>query len=161
MSTLLLALAFLAAEPTPELPELKALAGYVGRWDCRFEDNLHGASLKGTAEGEWILGGRFLHQTWTIDEPVLSGSSIMTYDPGKKSYRSWHFVSNGSTSEGAGKYDEKTKIMTWTVRDANGLRTTTHSSFDKDGNESWTITVADGDGKVVSDMKGRNTKRRK
>jgi len=155
--------------PSPEVPELAGLSGLIGKWDSRFEVKplegvTEGGARKGTAEGEWIHGGRFLRQTWTIgatgSEPGMSGSAIMTYDPGKKAYRSWHFVSNGSTSEGEGTYDEKTRTMTWTARDVNGFRTVTKSSFPGDGVENWAITVTAADGKVVADLKGTNTRKK-
>jgi hypothetical protein len=159
-----------ASGPSPDVPELVALSGLIGKWDSRSETKRiegvnDGGVLKGTAEGEWIHGGRFLRQTWTIEAagtvPWMSGSAVMTYDPAKKAYRSWHFVSNGSTSEGVGTYDKATKTMTWTARHANGFRTVTKSSFADDGAENWTIIVTDADGKVVEDMKGKNTRRKK
>jgi hypothetical protein len=163
-----------AQEPTTgpcrEVPELAALSGFVGKWDCRsqlkpLEGVTEGGTRTGTAEAEWIHGGRFLRQTWTIEpagtEPGLSGSAIMTYDPAKKAYRSWHFISNGGTRESPGTYDEKTKTMTWTARDANGIHIVTKSTFAEDGSENWTITVTDAKGKVVEDMKGKNTRRKK
>ena len=93
----------------------------------------------------------------------MSGSSIMTYDFVKRTYRSWYFASNGLTNEGTGTYDEKTKTMTWTARDtSNGLVTTTRASFDKaDGSENWAISIVLTDGKVIADLKGKNTRRKK
>ena len=163
-----------AQEPGPsaEVPELAVLSGYAGRWESRYEAKRiegvnEGGDRKGTAEAQWILDGRFLRQNWTSaptgSDPGMSGYSIMTYDPAKRAYRSWHFVSNGSTSEGTGTYDEKTKTLTWVARDtANGLVTTTKTSFDKgEGSENWVIIVALTDGKVVADLKGKNTRRKK
>jgi hypothetical protein len=159
-----------ATGPSPEVPELVALSGLVGKWDCRsqvkpLESVTEGSTRTGTAEAEWIHGGRFLRQTWIIEpagtQPGLSGSAILTYDPEKKSYRSWHFLSNGGTRESPGTYDEKTKTMTWTARDANGIHIVTKSTFAEDGSENWTITVTDAKGKVVEDMKGKNTRRKK
>lgn len=161
----------LAREPGPaeDVPELKALAGFVGKFDTMFKVKpLEGASegidRKGTAEGEWILGGRFLRQTWSVEAadsaPAVSGWTIMTYDVEKKTYRSWHFVSEGGASEGEGAYDAGTKTLTWTARDARGLKTVTRSSMVEDG-ESWAITVSDPEGKVLVDLKGKNTRRTK
>ncbi|MDB5350332.1 MAG: Planctomycetes uncharacterized domain protein [Planctomycetota bacterium] len=158
-----------AATPSADVPELAALSRLIGKWDSQFEAKriegvTEGETRKGTAEAGWILGGRFLRQTWAVEgagaEPGMSGSSIMTYDPAKKAYRSWHFVSTGSTSEGEGTYDKATRTITWTARDANGFRTRTRSSFAEDGSENWTITVTDTEGRIVTDMKGKNTRRK-
>jgi hypothetical protein len=155
--------------PSPEVPELAALSGLIGQWDCKLEVKpLEGATKggvrEGNAKGEWIHNGRFLRQTWNMEAagavPSMSGSAIMTYEPVKKTYRSWHFVSDGSTREGTGTFDEKTKTMTWTERDSNGFRLVTKSSFPEPGIENWSITVTDVDGKVVDDLKGKNTRRK-
>ena len=159
-----------ATGPSPDVPELAPLSGFVGKWESRLEEKPiagvnEGGSRKGTVSAEWIHGGRFLRQTWAVEtegaQPAMSGSAIMTYDPEKKAYRSWTFVSTGMTSESEGTYDAKSKTLTWTARGANGVRTVTKSSFPEDGAETWSITVKDGDGRVVVDITGKNTRLKK
>jgi Protein of unknown function (DUF1579) len=156
--------------PSREIPELAVLSAYVGKWDdrCeikRIEGVSEGGTRKGAASAEWVLGGRFVRQTWMLEaagrDPQLSGSWMMTYDPAKRTYRSWLFVSNGSTSESEGSYDAKTKTFTWKARDADGVRTVTKSSFAEDGAENWAITVTEANVRVLADMKGKNIRRKK
>jgi hypothetical protein len=158
-----------ASGPSAEVPELAALSGFVGEWDSRSEAKgiegvTEGGSFKGTAEARWIHGGRFVRQTWVIteggQEAGLNGSAILTYEPEKRAYRIWSFMSTGATGEGEGSYDPKTKTFTWKVRDSNGLQTVTKSSFATEGEENWSIVISAGDGRVVTDMKGKNTRRK-
>lgn len=160
-----------AGGPSPEVPELANFSAFVGQWDCQYELKpvpgiSEGGVRKGTASGEWILEGRFLRQEWTVEakgaEPSMSGSTLMTYDPMKQSYRIWGFnsTSAGSTT-GEGTFDVTTKTLNWTSRDENGVTTTTKSSFDQDGAENWSIVVKGGDGQVYADLTGKNTRRAK
>jgi hypothetical protein len=155
--------------PSAEVPELAALSGFVGRWDTRSEARriegvAEAGSFRGTAEASWIHGGRFVRQTWAITEggaaAGFNGSSIMTYDPARKAYRVWSFMSNGTVGEGEGTYDAKAKAFRWKTRDSAGMQTTTQTSFATDGEENWSIVITDGDGRVVADMKGTNTRRK-
>lgn len=164
-----LLLAGLAAEgPSPEVPELRPLAHYAGNWTA--ESTVKpgpglpdGAKRIGTAQGEWVLGGRFLRQTWKIDpaagQPELSGMTLMTYDPQLRRYRSWGFVSTGSAQEAEGKWDADARTFTWTARAGDGGPTTvTKAAFGADGEESWSIVTKDPDGRTLMEMSGRNRK---
>jgi len=156
--------------PSPDVPELAALSGYVGSWDSQSEIQpiagiTEGGTLKGSAQAEWIHGGRFVRQTWTIEadgtRPAMSGSAIMTYDPAKKRYRAWSFVSNGTTSVGEGQYDEASRTFTWQSRDENDYRTVTRASFAEAGVENWSIDVTDPNGRLVSGLRGKNVLRKR
>ena len=103
-------LPLLAAEPpggpAPDVPELKALANYAGKWATEATYKAAGQPLftvKGQTVGEWIHDGNFLRQTWNVaggkDQPGLNGSTIATYDSRKKTYRSWLFTSTGAFTE--------------------------------------------------------------
>jgi hypothetical protein len=106
-----LAFAVVAQAETPP-PELDALKLYAGKWDVAVTDN---ASVKGEANGQWILEGRFLQQSWSLDTgtpdaPKLSGTTLMTYDSTKRIYRAWHYFSNGSFAEADGTWDEASRL---------------------------------------------------
>ena len=166
----LLARAALAADPAPDVPELKVLNHYVGRWTGELTTKpvgtVPGGTSKGSSQSEWVHDGRFVRQTWTLDGgptfPKMSGSTMMTYDPGRKTYRGWTFFSNGHTSESTGTWDARTRTMTWSARDAHtGLTTTTTATFTADGTtEQWTIVEKDRAGKVVGDTSGTNTRKK-
>jgi hypothetical protein len=121
--------------------------------------------VTGTATGEWIHGGRFLRQTWAIERgtglPPMSGSTIMTYDPRQRAYRSWSFFSTGFTIESRGTWDAKSRTMSWTGQDAeSGRSMVIRATFAPDGTETWGIVEKDKGGKVVSESSGRNTRRK-
>lgn len=155
--------------PAKEIPELQPLGRFVGTWDTRMTyksaDGPGGpAEVKGTGSAEWVHGGRFLRQTWSFGAggglPAGSGSTMMTYDPAAKVYRSWMFFSGGSVFESEGEWNPKTRTFTWTGgvgRDP--MKTTTTATFQNDGSERWSMVVKDKDGKVVNEATGTNTRR--
>jgi len=149
--------------PSANVPELKALGHYIGSWDVEITSK--GLPLnKGQASAKWILDGRFLQQTGELRSPdgstVLKGTTLMTYDPVKRVYRSWTFRSDGSAGEGEGTWDAKARVLTSVGRkDANGVFSTTTADFAEAGVERWKIVFTDGSGKVVSEITGKNTRR--
>jgi hypothetical protein len=157
--------------PSADVPELQPLNLWAGTWDSELTvkpnaDLPKGGKAKGTATAEWIHDGRFLRQTWAMDSadgiPKMNGSTLMTYDTRKKTYRSWSFFSTGVASEAEGVWDAKARKMTWTSRDAeSGQTTVTTATFGADGSETWSIVAKDRDGKVVNEVNGKNTRRAK
>jgi hypothetical protein len=158
------------AGPARDVPELQALHHWAGNWNAESTtkptaDIPKGARAKGTARGEWVLEGRYLQQTWIIEAgpgmPGMSGRTLMTYDPRKKTYRNWTFVSNGFTSEAEGVWNARTRTMTWTSRDAeSGNTTITTASIPEEGIETWSIVTRDRENKVLAETTGKNTRRK-
>jgi hypothetical protein len=157
--------------PARDVPELQVLNHWAGTWDVdvTLKPDVGfpmGRHAMGTATAHWILNGRFLQQTGTMEaglgQPATQVTTLMTYDPGKKVFRGWIFFSSGYTGESEGSWDEKSRTLTSTSRDAgSGITTTTRASFAEDGTENWTITSRDRDGKVLNEMTGKNTRRKK
>jgi hypothetical protein len=119
----------------------------------------------GSAAGEWIHDGRFLRQTWSVNAaeglPAFNGSSIRTYDPRTKTYRTWSFDSGGNTEESQGTWDPKTRTLVWKVREnLSGGITTSTSTFPEEGKETWSLLIKDGDGEVLADVNGTGTRRK-
>jgi hypothetical protein len=170
LSLLLFGFPVLAADPpgpAKEVPELKPLANYVGKWSTESTLKFEGqpeTSFKGQGAAEWIHDGRFVRQSWTIDGtkemPGLNGSVIFTYDVEKKTYRGWNFMSNGFFSQSEGTFDPKTRTFTWTAHGSAGETTITKASFAEEGKEKWTIVTTDRAGKVLMDMRGTSTRRK-
>lgn len=160
-----IALPATAADPAEKVPELKALASYVGEWDTVVTSK-DPPFVKGTSTGKWVLDGRFIQQEWAAQDKdgatVAKGTMLATYDPDMKAYRLWTFMSDGAASEGTGTWDPKAKVLTCTTaKDTNGMTTKTTADFSVDGVETWAITTTDGTGKVVFEMAGKNTRRKK
>jgi hypothetical protein len=156
-----LAVGAIARAETPP-PELDTLKLYAGKWDVAVTDN---ASVKGEASGQWVLEGRFLQQSWSLDPgapdaPKISGTTMMTYDSVKRVYRAWHYFSSGSFAEADGTWDEPSRTFTWTGRDATkGTSVVTKASFDGDI-EKWSIVTTKSSGEQVSSFGGTNTRRK-
>jgi len=156
-------------KPATDVPELQPLSQYAGNWEIELTikntEHPQGVKTTGSSVGEWIHGGRFLRQTWSVNAadgiPAFNGSSIRTYDPRKKTYRTWSFDSAGDTEESQGAWDPKARTLTWKVRENNsGGMTTITSTFPEDGKETWSILAKDGNGEVLADVSGNGTRRK-
>lgn len=154
--------------PAKDIPELTVLNQFAGEWNdevtVKSADDAEGTKTKGTATGEWILDGRFLQQTWSVEAagafPGVKGTTIRSYDPERKEYRSWTFHSSGYTQTDSGEWDEQARTFTWTARDRDrDLTTTTKSSFPEDGQEQWSVVTKDADGRIVVEVSGTSTRR--
>jgi hypothetical protein len=156
--------------PSKPIPELRVLDHWVGAWDVELTvkpnaDVPKGMHAKGTVTAEWILQGRFLQQIGDLEpgdgSPGMQVKNLMTYDPRKKVYRSWMFFSSGLVIESEGTWDERSRRLTSTSRDAErGTTTTTQATFAEDGTESWSMISKDRTGKVVEETIGKNTRRK-
>lgn len=151
--------------PADTVPELKALGSYAGSWDVEITSKGQ-PFTKGKVIATWILDGRFLQQTGDLQakdgSTVVKYSSLMTYDPAKKVYRTWIFLSDGQTGDSEGTWSAKDRVMTSIGRkDETGGFSTTTADFSETGVEKWRIVFKDGRGQVVSEMSGRNTRQQK
>lgn len=148
--------------PSPDVPELRALQHYIGTWDVATTDQLY---TKGESSAKWILGGRFVEQSGFMVSQEGSNRievlTLFTFDTGKKTYRSWTFLSDGSTSQAEMTWNAAAKTMTSRSRPgANGVRSTVTADFSEGGKERWLFVFTDRDGKAVGEMKGVNTRRK-
>ena len=144
--------------PAAGIPELAALSHYVGQWDVEMQIN--NTTVKGEASGTWILDGHYLEQTATLTAtesmPGLKMKTLMTYDPGKKSYLSWTYNSNGNHTEAVATWNASTQVMTSVTRTAEGDRITVTADFSEKNVEKWSI-VTSGDSALK--ITGKNTRR--
>jgi hypothetical protein len=148
--------------PAKDVPKLQALSNYVGTWDVAITSRDF-PFTKGEATATWILDGRFVQQTGVTTSAdgaaVLKGTTLMTYDPERKTYRMWSFFSDGSTSEATGKWDATNRTMTST-RSQGGNTTTTTAKFTGDGIEKWSFVTRNQNNHVVGEFSGTNTRRK-
>lgn len=147
--------------PAKDVPELQFLQHYHGTWDVTVVDN---NSMKGESTARWILGGRLLEQSGVMhspDAPDIWVTTLFTFDTQAQKYRSWMFVSNGSTNQAEMTWDATAKTMkSVTQPDRNGVRATVTADFSTVGKERWTFIDTDRDGQQVGEMSGENTLRK-
>lgn len=154
-----------ADDRSDKVPELKVLERYVGSWDV--EVTSPDAPLtKGHSSTTWVLGGRFLQGTGELrsqdGSTVVKVTTLMTFDTVRKVYRSWTFMSDGSSFESEGTWQEPTRELNSSSRqDSPSGGFTSKSVFAEDGVENWSMEFKDDKGKVVSQMTGKNTRRKK
>lgn len=148
--------------PAKDVPELQVLSNYLGTWDIAITSK-ESPFANGESSATWVLDGRFVQQTGEMKSAdgsnVIKVTTLMTYDPERKMYRMWTFLSNGSTSEAYGKWDEKTRTMTSTSRQ-DGTTTTTTAKFSDNGIEEWLFITTNQNNEVVGRFGGTNTRRK-
>lgn len=147
--------------PAKNIPELQVLSNYVGTWDVEITSG-NSPFKKGESATTWVLDGRFVQQTGVLlssDGSSIKVTTLMTFDTERKIYRMWSFLSNGSTSEGSGEWDEKTRTMT-TTSQKDGTTTTTTAKFSDIGIEEWLFITKNQDDEVVGRFGGTNTRRK-
>ncbi len=151
-------------QPAPEpkdIPELKVLERWVGKWDLHVTMKKSvwfpkGETIEATAITEWALGGRYLQSKNKDKTTPYQGTWLATYDLAHKAYRQWYFDSLGGAVEVSGEWDEKSKTMTWTGQDKKqGLTTKTQHKFLSADEHEWTSVVTDKDGQVMMDEHGK------
>jgi hypothetical protein len=154
--------------PNKLVPELQLLQRWAGKWDLTMTYKVGNkgeqADVTGTATGKWVLNGYFLEQKYSLGGKGaslhLTGTVTMSYDPSQNLYQRWVFVSNGHRSESLGKWDEKSRTMTWSFRQANGVTIVTRVTCTDDDTETWTEVILNPDEKIISEMSGKNTRRK-
>ena len=150
-----------APEPLPADAQ-KVLKLFVGKCDATVDGS---PDLKGTVHGIPTLGGRFVRDEFELKggdgAVVMEVSSMITYDTAKKLYRMWSFYSNGEVLETEGPWNDATRTLTTTSRDAAKQQTTTWTStFSAEGAETWKLITKDKDGNVVQEVSGKSTARK-
>lgn len=148
--------------PAKDIPELKVLSNYVGTWDVAITSR-DSPFTKGESSTTWVLDGRFVQQTGVLRSAdgfnAIRVTTLMTYDSERKMYRMWSFLSNGSTSEATGTWDEATRTMT-SISRQDGSTTTTTAKFSDNGIEEWLFTTTNQSNEVVGRFGGTNTRRK-
>jgi hypothetical protein len=108
------------AQPSPELQKLAPLVGkwtYTGKFFL--DPTKSPMESSGTIERKWILGNRFLHESYegtNFDgKPGFEGRGVMGYDKGLNAFTSaWICTSCTSISNSKGTSDATGKVLTFT-----------------------------------------------
>ena len=140
-------------------PEFKMLDRLVGSW--KFEFGEGPTRSTGEFKAEWILDGRFVQKKGFIKGPdgnVVKTTSLVTYLPDEKKFRTWSFMSNGTTNVGTATWDSKRKVLNETRKDDQFIVTTT-TDWSRENEDTWTMVFKNKDSrKVMFQIKGKATK---
>ena len=141
--------------------EESALSYYVGTWDS-VAGPPEAPVATGTYTVEWVLGGQFVRGSGILKTADGSNDfellSLMQFDREAGVYRTWLFFSYGAVTQTTGTWDEATCTMTENTPYGDIIQTTKRC-FAIDGQEEWTLVNTDQSGRIVSEMRGRNTRR--
>ena len=147
-----------AAKPAERSAEQKVLDFLAGDWKTTFTpakspENPKPVSQTATQSVVRVLDGRFI-----LQNEKASWLTLTTYDMRRKCYRMWFFHSNGFTSEYTGKWDAKTRTLTWLSDQGNGGTSGFKIQYPDDNTIKWSFVAKDPDGKAVSQTKGKWTR---
>ncbi len=141
--------------------EESALSYYVGTWDT-VAGPPEAPVATGTYTVEWVLGGQFVRGSGFLRTTDGSNDfeilSLMQFDGEAGVYRTWLFFSYGMVTQSTGTWDAETLTMTETTPYGDIIQTTKRC-FAADCHEEWTQANTDQSGRIISEMRGRNTRR--
>jgi hypothetical protein len=156
-----------AEDRAPPPAELKLLDQMVGTWDevvtnTATEWTPKAGRSTSVTKKRWSLGSRLIRMEgiWKPDKTEFI--SFLTYDAATKEYRNWYFDSGGSIPRGImrGAWDPKTRTMTWTGTDEFGNKSVGKTKIVDKNTHEWTVVVTDPNGKVMLNLRAKNTRRK-
>lgn len=150
------------ADDTPKRSaELQVSDRLVGTWDSVITDEITGMRDDYIEQGRWSKKGQFL-----LFESVEKSSKnekyffLVTYDANGKVYRACS-IDESSAISYVGTWNGENDTMTWNGTDSSGNKwAATQRFFDKDHSD-WSMLSTNPDGKVVSKLSGKMTRRKK
>ena len=150
----------MGADKDKPLSPKEVMKLFAGSWDSEMTiiaegDPAKSQTIKMTRVRKWSPEKNFIVEQDTPDAIVW----VLTYDPGKKNYRSV-VISPEVTSNVYGSWNDAKKIMTWHGHDDNGNRLKGHHRvIDKDHHD-WEMSYFSAD-KLIVKLTGKHKRRKK
>jgi hypothetical protein len=142
-------------EQLEQQAEFKVLSNYAGTWEIKIMGR---PTAKSVSKGVWVLGGKFLQRSWTLDmgdgSPATSGIHMMTFDTDMKMYRNVCLTSGGKIVEERGFWNADSRTMIWTAKTADGETRVTRAAFPKNATATWSIVTTRADGSLIEEGSG-------
>ena len=151
-----------AGKPAERSPEQKVLDLFVGNWKTTFTaakapGDPKAVSLTGTTSVVRAVAGRFTLNKSERSDGIAS-LAVATYDVQWKCYRMWWFDSGGCIAESQGRWDAKTKTMTWHRDSDDGVASVGKFRHLDDNTVKCTWLIKDDRGEIASRMEGKYTR---
>jgi len=125
--------------PIPD--EVKKLGPLVGTWDSEYVFRVpQRPDAKGVISDEWSLDGRFVMRRETVGS--TKSIAMIGWDDNKRAYRIARGVSNGTTNEAVGQWNDATRSLVWNWKVADDSKgVTSLATWRLVGNDSIQIHV--------------------
>ncbi len=142
--------------------ERKVLDLLVGDWKststaAKAPGDAKTVALTGTSSVVRALGGHFtLNKSETSDGST--SLTLATYDVQWKCYRMWWFNSGRAMAESQGRWDAKTKTLTWHSEGDNGVASVGKSRYVDDNTVKWSRLIKDPQGEISFREEGKDTR---
>lgn len=138
-----------ARGPAPDVPELKVLDQFVGRWEAIDPDG-----QKMVSETEWTLNGRFVKQNYS-DGDDTEGMIMRGYSPSLEKYTMTIFDSNATAVMLLGDWNAESKTLPCVGQLGNGVVMIATQSFPNPDTEAYSFTIKLDD-QVLNEFQGEN-----
>lgn len=143
-----------ASSPPEDMQSV--LDRFLGTWESVHRQVPDGQPVTVTLTYAPVLGGKFVQETGEVDGKNTA-LAMFTYDTKHRCYRMWHFSAEHPTSDATGKWDLKTKTLTWTTVDTVNLEMTMTSRhrFIAENRFEWEVVGKDANGKDLFHTEGK------
>ena len=151
-----------ADKPVERSAEQKVLDMHLGNWQGTtivHKAKWHPNETRGPDRSSCVrvLGGRF-GLTTSEGSDGSTSIALATYDVQKMTYRLWWFNSQGAASESRGKWNAKTKTMTWRSKNDDGVTSVATVRYPDDNTVEWSSISKDPKGEVGFHVEGKATR---
>lgn len=141
--------------PRADIPQLKVLNHFAGRWVE--EVTIGDDTVTARGKAEWVLGGTHLRSEFEIDTEGAKTHhmAVMGWDPVRETYVSYMFSNSGAPVVFRGRWDADTKTFRQSsFPDRSGITTHSTSKVVDDDEIQWTVVMKDQSGEVTGTLTG-------
>ena len=108
-------------------------------------------NLTSTTTTNWIVNGYF-QQSITIDEKNQESRRFDHYNKHSRTFHRYNLADDGEYSFWTGKWNKKTRTMTWTIQAGGFVKGTIVDTFENTNTIKSTINLTNGRGNVIFNL---------
>ena len=115
-----------------------------------------------TEKIQFVLDKKFIQGNTTVKEDDHKALWLANYEPATKTYHFWHFDNKASYPRGKtiGRWDTRTRIMTWTSNLGNGFISTAIWTFPSADSFKWAYKIRNREGTLLLDLSAVATRKK-
>ena len=132
--------------------EVEVLNQWNGKWKSTatisFGRDPRKFNLTSTTTTNWIVNGHF-QQSTTLDQKNEESRRFDHYNKHSRTFHRYNLAADGEDSFWTGKWNKKTRTMTWTIQAGGAVKGTIIDTFENKNTVKSTINLTDGRGNVI------------
>ena len=135
--------------------QVEVLNQWNGKWKSTGTLSIGRAPRKinftSTTTTNWIVNGYF-QQSITINEKNQESRRFDHYNKHSRTFHRYNLADDGEYSFWTGKWNKKTRTMTWTIQAGGFVKGTIVDTFENTNTIKSTINLTDGRGNVIFNL---------